>query len=309
MLALALARKLIPGDVECHRMLALAGLLHDVGELYIDPAYLKGETRIGYDAWRHIVTHPLTGHRVLASMVGAGETVASAVLHHHERLDGFGYPSGVSDDALPLPGQILGAAEWQMAMLENGGSAALPSSVATRFIPGEFNPALLNALTAAAMKCEQSDAAEASAPLEDAVPRVMRITGTLGRFRESRDWLEERIAGADGMLRRTLEKGRQRMHQIQKAFSMTGLDARDPNLLLRELAALRDSAVDMEVLTMLRELEWRLRDLERAQSLQAALLPPQEAAVVGAVIARIGGMAPQPPESSSALPSSQVSES
>jgi len=308
MLALALARKLLPGDVERHRALALSGLLHDVGELYIDPAYLNGETRIGHEAWRHIVTHPLTGHRVLASMVGAGDAVASAVLHHHERLDGFGYPSGVAGDDLPLPSQILGAAEWQMAMLENGGSAALPASVATRFVPGEFSPDLLNVLATAALQCEEPDAADSTTSLEDAVPRVLRIADTLSRFRESREWIEERIAAADGMLKRTLEQGRQRMYQIQKAFSMTGLDARNPNLLLRELAALRDSAVHIEVLTMLRELEWRLRELERAQSLQAALLPAHEAAVVGAVIARVGGASGLPPEPSSASPSNPGSE-
>lgn len=74
MLALSLARRLLPDDVERHRVLATAGLVHDVGELYIDPVYLRKDTRLAADQWRHIVTHPLVGHRVLHEMVGRAAT-------------------------------------------------------------------------------------------------------------------------------------------------------------------------------------------------------------------------------------------
>ena len=81
MLALALARRLLPGETEQHRMLALAGLLHDVGELYIDPQHLRPGTPLGPAEWRHVASHPVVGERVLRGMQGAGREVASSFLH------------------------------------------------------------------------------------------------------------------------------------------------------------------------------------------------------------------------------------
>jgi len=107
MLALSFARTLMPGDTDRHRVLATAGLLHDVGELYIDPAYLRKGTRLEAEQWRHIVTHPLVGHRVLRDMAGAGQEVANAVLLHHERLDGQGFPDGLRGEEIPLGARIL----------------------------------------------------------------------------------------------------------------------------------------------------------------------------------------------------------
>ncbi|RZI93976.1 MAG: HD domain-containing protein, partial [Rubrivivax sp.] len=136
MLALALARRMMPGETEQHRMLALAGLLHDVGELYIEPAYLRPGQPLGPAEWRHVASHPLVAERVLRNMPGAGKEVANAVLHHHERLDGFGYPGGVQGKALGMTGQILAAAEWLMALIETGLTPMTRASVATKLIPG-----------------------------------------------------------------------------------------------------------------------------------------------------------------------------
>jgi HD-GYP domain-containing protein (c-di-GMP phosphodiesterase class II) len=286
MLAFALARKLLPGEVDRHRTLAIAGLVHDVGELYIDPECLRQGAHIGPREWKHIVAHPVIGHRVLRDMAGAA--VADAVLNHHERLDGFGYPRGISRDALSLDDQILAAAEWLMALIESGRESLVHASIATRLVPGEFSPAVLDELARAARAVEQArGSAPVPVPLEDAVPRVARIAATLRRFRESQDWIVERIRGAGTALKPTLELAMERMLQIQKAFSMTGLDAHNPQLLLRELAALQDPSVHVEVIAVVREIEWRLRELERWQLLRAGLLPDRESAVMRGWIDRL----------------------
>ncbi|HEY2926129.1 HD-GYP domain-containing protein, partial [Piscinibacter sp.] len=293
MLALALARRLLPGEIERHRTLAMAGLVHDVGELYIDPQCLRPGARVGPREWKHIVTHPVVGHRVLRDMVGAGAGIAEAVLNHHERLDGFGYPRGIGGDALALDGQILAAAEWLMALVDSGRAPLLRASVATRLILGEFNPAVLHELAVAAQLAQEAQESPPSpAALEDAVPRVLRIAGTLRRFHELQGWILERIEEASPALKPTLDIGMDRMLRIQKAFSMTGLDAHNPQLLLRELAALQDPAVHVEVLAVLRELEWRLRELEREQLWRAGLLPDPECAVVCTLIDRLKGVGP-----------------
>jgi HD-GYP domain-containing protein (c-di-GMP phosphodiesterase class II) len=288
MLAIALARKLLPGDIGRHRVLALAGLVHDVGELYIDPAYLRRGTPLGPEQWKHIATHPLVGHRVLRDLDGAGRPVAEAVLHHHERLDGFGYPHGLRGNQLPLDGQIIGVAEWLMALAESKSTPLTSASMAAKLIPGEFDPAILEVLAGAArLNDEIVTAMGLPLPLDQALPRVLSIAGTLSRFHRLRPWIEVQIEQARPPLKDLLEIGQQRMLRIQTAFSSTGLDAYSPELLLNELAALEDPAVHVEVMAVIQELDWRLRELEREQLLRASLLGTDEQAVIRQLIDRL----------------------
>lgn len=290
MLALSLARRLLPSEIDRHRMLATAGLMHDVGELYIDPAWLRKGTRLQAEQWRHIVTHPLVAHRVLRDMAGAGPAVAAAVLLHHERLDGFGYPRCVAGEAFTLDGQILAAAEWLMALVESDGSPLARARMADRLVPGEFGPALLNAVASAARDAPDAPIELASAPaLDEAVPRIVRLATTLQRFGSTRAWIDARIAGAGPELRPVLEAGLRRMQRIQRSFSSAGLDARNPHLLLGEIAALHDPNVYVEITTLLGELEWRMRELERAQRLRASLLVAADQAVIDDLIDRLKG--------------------
>lgn len=289
MLAMGLGRTLVPGDIDRHRLLALAGLLHDVGELYIDPEHLKRGTQLAAEAWRHIVSHPVIAHRVLKDMEGAGPALAQAVLLHHERLDGFGYPRGVAGSGLSLDGQILGAAEWLMALLESGLMPLARLIVATRIIPGEFSQELVQVISDAAAGI--AAAQTAPTPLEEAVPRVARIAATMRRFAQHHTWIDERTAEARGELKRAIASGVVRMQRLQVAFSSTGLDAADSEALLRQLAALHDPQVHLEVITIVREIEWRLRSLERESLLRTGLLRPEEDAVMRELIARVTGRA------------------
>jgi len=291
MLALALARRMLPGETEQHKMLALAGLMHDVGELYIDPQLMRTGMPFGPAEWRHVASHPLVGERVLRGMPGAGKAVAQAVLHHHERLDGFGYPRGVQGKALPLTGQILAAAEWLMGLIETGLTPLTRASVATKLIPGEFSRGLTEAIATAAADLPQLVPRAEPDAVQDAIPRVMRIATVLNNFAAARPWLDERIAAARPALRAVLEAGLQRMLRIQTAFSSTGLDAHGPDELVAMLTEQRDAALQVELMTVVGELEWRLRELQRESMLRAGLLPAAEVAVMKALMDRINGEA------------------
>lgn len=136
--------------------------------------------------------------------------------------------------------------------------------IAARLLPGEFSAPLLDLINGSA--AEGGNAASADAeltPLVDLVPRVARIAATLRSFAASRGWIEAQVAASRGELRQILQTGRDRMLRIAAGFSSTGLDAGPPGTLLRELAALNDPALQLEVVTVVGELEWRLRDLER----------------------------------------------
>lgn len=299
MLALALARKLFPGDLQRHRVLAVAGLLHDVGELYIDPAFLQRGTPLAEEQWRHIVTHPLVAGHVLRDLDGAGPAVADAVLLHHERLDGFGYPQGLGGAAFALDGQILAAAEWLMALIEHEASPLTHARMATRLVPGEFNQALLDLVAGAALEAPDSPVQLAAVPpLEDAVPRIERLGRVLSRFRALRAEVEAAQAQAGPALRSVLQAGQQRMSRIHATFTSAGLDAGQPAALVAELAALRDPAAYMEVMALVGELEWRLREFERKQRLRCLMLEPADRAIAEGAMACVS---PEPVPESEAL--------
>jgi hypothetical protein len=165
------------------------------------------------------------------------------------------------------------------------------ASVATRLIPGEFSRELTEAVAAAAQGGPQPAAAVVAEPmpLESAIPRVIGIVETLARFQQSRPWIEQRIAAARPGLRAVLQAGLQRLLRIQTAFSSTGLDTHDPDALVAGLAEQRDAALQVELMTVVGELEWRLRELERESLLRAGLLPAADAAVMQELIGRLKG--------------------
>jgi len=295
LIALGLARKLFPGDLERQHVLALAGLLHDVGELYIDPVFLKRDTRLEEDQWRHIVTHPLVGSHVLRALDGVGHAVADAVLMHHERLDGFGYPQGVAGSEFSLNGQVLATAEWLMALIEHEAAPVTKARMATRLVPGEFAVPLLDLVTEAARHAPNEPVELAALPsLEHAIPRIERLALTLSRFRAIQPEVDSLQAKATPALRSVLQAGQQRMMRIHASFTSAGLDASQPAALVAALADSADHAAYMEVMALVSELEWRLREFERKQRLRCRMLEGTDRATASQAMAYL------PPESPAA---------
>ena len=97
------------------------------------------------------------------------------------------------------------------------------------------------------------------------------------------------MAIARGELRQTLASGLQRMLRLQTAFSSTGLDAADPEVLLAQLASLDDPQVHLEVITIVGEIEWRLRSLERESLLRTGLMGGESDAVMRELVTRLTG--------------------
>ena len=101
---LALRLGLAATDTE---RLLLAALCHDLGELHTDPAILAPGHRITDEERRFVYVHPVTGYLILSQIPAVHPDVARAVLHHHERLDGSGYPSRLRGDAISRLARIL----------------------------------------------------------------------------------------------------------------------------------------------------------------------------------------------------------
>ena len=95
--------------------LHLAGLLHDLGKVGVPDAVLRKTATLDEAEWAYIRQHPEKGAEVL-SHLATYQDVADIVRHHHERLDGSGYPSGITEEAIPEPSKILAVADSYHAM-------------------------------------------------------------------------------------------------------------------------------------------------------------------------------------------------
>ena len=93
---------------------ALAGLLHDVGYLDVDDAIFAKDEPPTDAEWNEIASHAERGARIL-DRCGFGE-IATWVRHHHERLDGEGYPDGLAGEDIPIESRILHVADAYEAM-------------------------------------------------------------------------------------------------------------------------------------------------------------------------------------------------
>jgi len=73
----------------------LAGLVHDIGKIGVSESVLNKPGKLTDDEYRHIISHPEIGERILSPVVDDGE-ILDTVRHHHEHYDGTGYPDGLS---------------------------------------------------------------------------------------------------------------------------------------------------------------------------------------------------------------------
>lgn len=101
-------------DEQLHRIY-LAGLLHDIGKIGIDEALLRKNGKLTDEEFARIKTHPAIGAGILQEIKQMRDIVPG-VLCHHERLDGKGYPDGLSGEQIPLIGKIVGLADSFDAM-------------------------------------------------------------------------------------------------------------------------------------------------------------------------------------------------
>jgi putative nucleotidyltransferase with HDIG domain len=93
----------------------IAGILHDIGKIGTPEQVLVKPGRLSSDEYETFKRHATLGHRIV-SAVRELDGVARAILHHHERWDGGGYPAGLSGQAIPTLSRILAICDTYDAM-------------------------------------------------------------------------------------------------------------------------------------------------------------------------------------------------
>jgi diguanylate cyclase (GGDEF)-like protein len=96
--------------------LVFGSLLHDIGKIGISERILLKPATLSPEERAVVELHPRIGYR-LVHQVPALRPIAAAVLHHHERFDGNGYPSGLRGEQIPLEARIIGVADAFSAMV------------------------------------------------------------------------------------------------------------------------------------------------------------------------------------------------
>src|SRR5262249_12005939 len=119
------------GLSEDHQRLAhVCGLVHDVGKIGLPPGLLEKPGALTLEERRHMETHSAIGQRILSKVDDYGE-IAATVRHHHERVDGNGYPDGLSGEDIPLLSRVIAVADAYNAMTSDRPyREAMPSRVA-----------------------------------------------------------------------------------------------------------------------------------------------------------------------------------
>lgn len=82
------------------------GIVHDIGKVAVPDAILLKPGKLTEDEWKVMREHPVAGERICAPLKSFG-LVLPIIRHHHERLDGSGYPDGLKGEQVPVTARVL----------------------------------------------------------------------------------------------------------------------------------------------------------------------------------------------------------
>jgi HD domain len=230
--ALAASRRV---DGTQRKLALLGGLLHDLGELYVEPEYLAPGCALDLQAMRHVAVHPRVGRLLIAELTSYPSAVARAVLEHHERLDGSGYPVG-SRELSPL-GELLSVVETTLGVIE----APRPwpwqrAALSLQLVSGEYARAWTGPIAQAARaEARSSSSAASSVPADELRRRLQAVSDSIeGALAQA-----ERLAAgsASPPVREVAGYAALRIAQVRKAWVESGMWAHGDEAIPTELGA------------------------------------------------------------------------
>jgi HD-GYP domain-containing protein (c-di-GMP phosphodiesterase class II) len=270
---------------------AAAGMLHDIGELHIDPELLRPGRRLDAAELRHVYAHPMTAYLILQEYPQYHPEISSAVFEHHERLDGSGYPRGLKGEEIGPIGQILMLAEAVTTLFEKSwrthGASRL--SVMLKMNRRKFNRELIDHLVGLlhggepqGLDSQGEVSAEAVVAQLDQLAEIFRnwhgayqaCTVDTPKVAEAPlvDFVNQRIVG------------------LERALLETGFH---PDELAALTAGIEDDAVALaEMQLMARESRWQVSDILNEVNRRGAELAADAAGreLVGNWIERTGAL-------------------
>ncbi len=148
-LMVSLARQL-GLDENSTRKAGMAGLLHDVGKMAIPDEILDKPGKLTDEEFTIIKSHPVEGHRMLLEASGVDDVTLDVCLHHHEKIDGRGYPDGLTGEQISIFAKMGAVCDVYDAITsnrpyKNGWDPAESLRKMAEWSKGHFDPIIFQA--------------------------------------------------------------------------------------------------------------------------------------------------------------------
>lgn len=244
------------------RLAMLGGLLHDIGEAYIQPTYLDRSKPLDLLGYKHMMVHPRMAQMLLSATTDYPATLCRAVGEHHERLNGAGYPARLAGDDISPLGLILAAVEVTLGIARTAPAPLTRASFALRVVPGEFPERYSSTVF--------NMARDANEPLptthDQPQTALEHINTTLRQAEFSAQALQE--TGCNAQETAIITLALERLGRLRVAWNALGVWGIEPDQL---------TAHDrFEMSLASKELHLRLAELQRECMLLAERLPPHD---------------------------------
>jgi HD domain len=241
------------------QMAAVAGMLHDIGMLHVDPLLLESDKVASVEQRRQLYSHPLISIGLIEPHHQYPKEVVRAVREHHECLDGSGYPRNLMGDAISPLGKILSLAKVVAAMFASGKVAPeLRLSVLLRMNTHRYDNSM--SLQVIGLLQPEADVTLVGLTLlDDPVKRLLAIDDALKHWPAG--------LAANGQNNQVTPARRDEIRrlgghvaQIHRALANVGGAPEQLELLGNEVLG---DALQREMTLLTREAGWQLRTLAR----------------------------------------------
>lgn len=260
--------------------LLLAALCHDLGEMHTDPELLAPGHRIAADERRFVHVHPVTAYVLLCDVPEISTGTLQAVLQHHERLDGSGYPAGLAGDSIHSFARILCVAEVTDGLVRRADAQRV--DVLLRLNHQRFDAEVIAALRELLL----------TGPRTGGEAAHIDPTAQLKQLAELLDAWPGLLARLDGH-----PSGAQELRFIEERMSMLRALVHNSGISPEYLDALMDiirddPAVATELAATLDELRWLMVDIANEIERRTASLDDEAGRIVGELVALLRAAKP-----------------
>lgn len=256
-------------SVENVRLAMVCGLLHDLGELYLDPE-LRGDGR-GLDLrqYRALVTHPRLAELLLSRLPLYPAALHRAIGEHHERLDGSGYARMRSGAGLSRLGRMLAVVETALGVLCAPDVPLERASFALRVVPGEYDSQWVGLVASAAAATREPPLAD-----ETLVERAWDGLARSGqRMEQARRQAVLLASDASEAVRTVAQRALHLLDRLRAGWNEMGLWVGvSPRGAGAQELVMADEELRYRLLVMERDCVWQASDLDEEQTLRLTRL-------------------------------------
>ena len=233
---------------------AAAGLLHDIGMLHIDQALFDSGAPLSGEELKPLYVHPVTASIVLGRFPDYSKELLRAVVEHHERLDGSGYPRALTGEAMSPLGRLLSLAEVVTAMFDGGRQYPEQRvSLLLRINPRRYDPGLVPSIHRL-LRSLPPPPEGSGVPVAESIENLRRLDGLLTDWRAAVATMLPRLSTVE---KRAIQPVNEQADTLQRMMYEAGITPDQLGMVADDAA--NDPGLRVELWALAQELQWQLR--------------------------------------------------